>query len=240
MHAGPANKKRLAIFLAAVFLGMVCAAEDKKPAPPESKSETLDFSMHHNLDAEGKPSETKWTEGKAWAATDFYGKAKVRVEQGVAYLEKGNDMTGIHWTGPLVRMNYEITLEAMRVDGEDFFCGLTFPYGKDPCSLIVGGWGGRVVGLSNLDHEDAYNNETCRVLEFNNNRWYAIRLRVTPEKIEAWIDDKQIVDATTEGRKIDIRIEVEKSQPLGIATWRTTGAIRNVQFRAFTAKAGGG
>ena len=57
-------------------------------------------------------------------------------------------MTGITWTNEVPTNNYEISLEAMRVEGSDFFCALTFPVGNDPCSFIVGGWGGGVVGLS--------------------------------------------------------------------------------------------
>ena len=144
-------------------------------------------------------------------------------------------MTGIRWTGPLAKMNYEIALEAMRVEGGDFFCGLTFPYRDDPCSFIVGGWGGRVMGISSLDFQDAYNNETCRVKDFESNRWYAIRVRITEKRIQAWIDDERVVNVRTTGRKIGIRYEVEASQPLGIASWRTTGAIRNVTLNAFTA-----
>jgi len=64
-----------------------------------------------------------------WKITDFGGQGDVYVKDGSIFLEMGNDMTGVTWTGPLVRMNYEITLEAMRVAGSDFFCGLTFPRG---------------------------------------------------------------------------------------------------------------
>ena len=161
-----------------------------------------------------------------WKITDFYGTGEVWVEDGAIMLGMGTDMTGVNWVGPLHRMDYEITLEAMRVEGSDFFCGLTFPVGDDPCSLIVGGWGGSLVGLSSLDHFDASENETTQVVDFDNNRWYKIRLRVTEGKIEAWIDDEQIIDVDTTDRVIGIRWEVEKSVPLGISTWCTTGAIR--------------
>ena len=40
----------------------------------------------------------------------------------------------------------------------------------------------------------------------------------------------QRVDVETADRKIGIRWEVERSVPLGIATWRTTGAIRNFKM----------
>lgn len=166
-----------------------------------------------------------------WKVIDFGGQGNVYVKDGSIIMEMGNDMTGVKWTGTLVRMNYEITLEAKRILGSDFFCGLTFPVGENPCSLILGGWGGEVCGLSNLDYYDAANNETTRIIQFEQERWYNIRLRVTPEKIEAWLDNEKIVDVVTTDRKIDIRPEMDMVKPLGIATWRTTGAVRNIRLK---------
>ena len=166
-----------------------------------------------------------------WAITDFGGQGKVYVKDGAIYMEMGNDMTGINWKGPLIRMNYEITLEAMRISGSDFFCGLTFPVAENPCSLILGGWGGGLCGLSNIDYYDAANNETTSFTSFENNKWYHVRLRVTPGRIEAWLDDEEIVNIEITGRKIDIRAEVDLSQPLGVATWQTGGAVRNIKIK---------
>ena len=189
------------------------------------------FILLHSLEGYGTPREGQFKDVGVWKVSDFSDPGAVHVDDGIVFLEEGNDMTGVTWTGPLIRMNYEITLEGMRVAGDDFFCGLTFPVEDDPCSLILGGWGGGVVGISCLDYMDAANNETTRFFEFQKGRWYGIRMRVTPGKLEAWIDDEQVVDASTEGRKIGIRWEVEASVPLGIATWRTTGAIRNFRIR---------
>lgn len=187
-----------------------------------------------NVSKEPPQTETSLFDGKSlgqWKITDFGGQGDVYVKDGAIYLEMGNDMTGVTWTGPLVRMNYEITLEAMRVDGSDFFCGLTFPVAENPCSLILGGWGGGVCGLSNIDYYDAANNETTQFISFENGKWYRVRLRVTPDRIQAWLDDEELVNIETTGRKIDIRAEVDLSQPLGIATWCTTGAIRNIHMK---------
>ncbi|MFB0555823.1 MAG: DUF1080 domain-containing protein [Phycisphaerae bacterium] len=187
-----------------------------------------------NVSKEMPQTEISLFDGKSlgqWAVTDFGGQGDVYVKDGAIYLEMGNDMTGVNWTGPVVRMNYEITLEAMRVSGSDFFCGLTFPVADNPCSLILGGWGGGVCGLSNIDYYDAANNETSRFISFEDNKWYRVRLRVTPDRIEAWLDDEELVNIETTGRKIDIRAEVDLSQPLGIATWQTAGAIRNIRLR---------
>jgi hypothetical protein len=148
----------------------------------------------------------------------------------VLVLEKGNDMTGIRWREALPSGGYEITLDAMRLSGSDFFCGLTVPYEESAFSLIVGGWGGTCVGISNLNWQDAYNNETARFKTFNSHEWYSIRLRVDGEHIEAWIDGEQMVDVKVDGRDVDIRWEMMPVKPLGIATWRTMGAIRNFRI----------
>ncbi len=140
-------------------------------------------------------------------------------------------MTGVTWTGDFPKTDYEISLEAMRVDGSDFFCGLTFPVGDSPCSFIAGGWGGGVVGLSSIDGSDASENETTKYQEFESGRWYKIRVRVTKDKIEAWIDQKQMVDLSTKDRQISIRIEVELSRPLGVSCYATTAALRDIKVR---------
>jgi hypothetical protein len=183
------------------------------------------------------PAEISLFDGKTlgnWKITDFGGQGKVYVKDGSIYMEQGNDMTGITWAGPLVRMNYEITLEAMRVSGSDFFCGLTFPVNDNCCSLILGGWGGTLCGLSNIDYYDAANNETTRFVSFENGKWYHVRLRVVPNHIQAWLQEEgqePLVDIDITGRKIDTRAEVDLSQPLGIATWQTAGAVRNIELR---------
>lgn len=169
-----------------------------------------------------------------WKITDFAGHGEVRVDKGRLILEQGS-MTGVTWTNDVPRLNYEISLEAMRVAGGDFFCGLTFPVGKDPCSFIVGGWGGGVVGLSSLDGEDAAHNETTKYMKFDNGRWYHLRVRVTGTEIQAWIDHEQVVNIVTADRGISIRVEVEPSTPLGIATYATTGALRNIQIKTLPA-----
>lgn len=167
-----------------------------------------------------------------WRSSEFGGAGEVHVDEGKIMMDFGVALTGITWAGEsLPRIDYEVSLEAQRVDGFDFFCGLTFPVGDDPCSLIVGGWGGPVVGLSSLDGKDASENETTRSIRFESKRWYAIRLRVVSGRIQAWIDDESVVDADTRGRRISIRPEVERSKPFGVSTWCTTAAIKDIRIR---------
>lgn len=168
-----------------------------------------------------------------WKITDFSGHGDVYVKDGAIYLEKSNELTGVTWIGPVVQMNYEISLEAMRLEGSDFFCGLTFPINDDSCTLILGGWGGQVCGLSNIDYFDAADNETSKVIPFENGKWYHVRLRVTPERLQAWLDNTELVNIETKDKYLDIQPDFVRSKPLGIATRQTTGAIRNIKLLTF-------
>ncbi|MCH2401956.1 MAG: DUF1080 domain-containing protein, partial [Pirellulales bacterium] len=162
---------------------------------------------------------------------DFLNHGKVSVDQGTLLLDAGQPATGIAWTGELPRIDYELQLDAQRVAGDDFFCGLTFPVGPDYCTLILGGWGGGVTGLSNVNGNSAVENETTAFSEFENGRWYHIRLRVTSDKIQAWVDKDQIVDLETKDRKLSIWWEQEPVRPLGIANWYTKTALRNLSLQ---------
>jgi len=172
---------------------------------------------------------------KNWAITDFAGHGEVKVENQLLKLEMGLALTGVHWTNQnaLPQLDYEVSLEAMKVEGNDFLCGLTFPVADSFCSLIVGGWGGTVVGLSSVDDADASENETTKFLFLERGRWFHIHLRVRSEQIEAWLDNEKVVDLKTKDRKISLRPgEIEESRPFGIATYQTTATLRNIRLRA--------
>ncbi len=160
-----------------------------------------------------------------------YGGGAPEIVAGAIRIPMGVDLNGITWTGDFPTEGYEIELEARRVDGNDFFCGLTFPVGEDPCSFIVGGWGGAIVGLSSIDGEDAANNQTTLVRAFKTGQWYAVRVRVTKERIECFLDGERVVDQPRAGHTISIRDSVEPSRPLGIATYATVAELRNIRWR---------
>jgi hypothetical protein len=182
---------------------------------------------------------TDWTplfDGKTlqnWATTDFAGGIAATVDKGAIQIESGAELSGITWTnGSLPTTDYEISLDAMKVQGGDFFCGLTFPVKKSFCSLILGGWGGSVVGLSSIDGMDASENETTKSRYFAPDKWFHVRVRVTDTKIQTWLDDEKIIDVSTENHDIAMRFgEIYKSKPLGIATYITSSAIKNIQLR---------
>lgn len=189
---------------------------------------------HADEAVEAAPQWRMLFDGKSlegWKKTKFGGDGEVSVEDGNLILGMGFSMTGVTYTGDLPRTNYEVELEAKRVEGVDFFCGLTFPVQQSYCSFIVGGWAGGIVGLSSIDGRDASENETTRYMGFKNGQWYRIRVRVTDERIHAWIDDEKIVNQGIVGRKISTRSEVNLSQPFGLATWETKAAVRNIRIR---------
>ncbi len=211
---------------------------DQAPAPALASESAAPMEMTSEPEAE---SQNRWGfrpgqevslfDGKSlglWKVTDFGGQGDVYVKDGAIYLDMGSYATGITWSGPVIRMNYEISLEAMRVDGTDFFCALTFPVADSPCTLVLGGWGGTLCGLSNIGYYDASENETTTFYAFENKVWYHVRLRVEPDRIQAWLDGESLVDINTTDKRIDIRPEMDLCQPLGIATWVTTGAVRNI------------
>jgi len=168
-----------------------------------------------------------------WKPSDFGGEeGKVHVKDGAIVMPRGKKMTGITYTkGDFPKLNYELTLQARRTEGNDFFATTTFPVGDSFCSFVVAGWSGSVVGLSTVDSEDASVNETSKSMEFKNDQWYRLRIRVTARRIEAWIDDKKMVDLDTTDRRIGIRLECRPCRPLGVATWDSTGEVRDIRVR---------
>jgi hypothetical protein len=167
-----------------------------------------------------------------WKEPMFAGQGEVLVGDGQIVLGMGDDLTGISYTGEVPQTNYEIELDAMRIEGSDFFCALTIPVGESHCTYVAGGWGGSLVGISSVNGEDASENETSHTKKFDKGRWYKFRVRVTPMKIATWIDDTPDTELELDGKRISMRPgEIELSKPLGIATYRTRGAVRDIKLR---------
>jgi hypothetical protein len=175
---------------------------------------------------------------KGWEVVkdiDYEESGKIEVKNKWLVLEAGNPGTGVRWTQAFPKTNYEVKFKASRLDGRDFFCGFTFPVGEGSLTLILGGWGGTVVGLSNIDGYSAVENETTQGFDFKNGQWYQVHLRVNKQKVEIWLDDEQIIDFEHKGRKLSVRWEVEACLPVGFATWQTTGGLQQIRYRQIPA-----
>jgi hypothetical protein len=86
-----------------------------------------------------------------WEQNKFGGAGEIKVENGQIVIASGVALTGIRRTNDLLRSNYEVDLQAMKQQGNDFFCGLTFPVKDSHATLVVGGcrpfqhrWNGRL------------------------------------------------------------------------------------------------
>jgi hypothetical protein len=169
---------------------------------------------------------------QGWRETRFSGHGQVRIENETVVLSAGKPMTGITRTEPFPRSNYEVRFEAARLSGSDFFASLTFPVKDSFCTWVTGGWGGDIIGLSSIDGWDASDNETRNYFDFERGRWYKMRLRVTDDRILAWIDEEPVIQVDIAGRTIGLRFgEIELSAPFGFASYGTTGALRKIEYR---------
>lgn len=169
---------------------------------------------------------------KGWKQADFAGGGVVEVMKGELHVGMGESLSGLTFTNKVPETNFEVEVEGKKIQGSDFFCALTFPVGKEHCTFVMGGWGGAVVGISSLDQMDASENETTKYMKFEKDHWYKIRVRVTPKKIEAWIDEEKLADVELEGKKVSMRPgDIEQNVPFGIATYQTESAFKSIKIR---------
>jgi hypothetical protein len=211
-----------------VFLMVGC--NNKQPSEPTASNPTTKPTTR----AAGGDQRSLF-DGKTlanWQTAEFGAHGEPYVKDESIILPVGDPMTGVTWSGgPIPKMNYEVSYECQRLDGSDFFGTLTFPVNNSFASLVVGGWGGGVCGISSLDGDDAARNSTTTYKNFENKRWYSIRLRVTPNRLEAWLGDEQIVNIDTAGKIISTRSEVDLNKPFGFSSYQSTAAIRNLKIR---------
>ena len=88
-------------------------AKDKKAdAEPKQKPKLRELKLFNGKNLDG------------WKSSEFGGDGEITIEEGKLILDFGNDLTGITWKDAKVlpKINYEIALEAQRVEGSDFFC----------------------------------------------------------------------------------------------------------------------
>jgi hypothetical protein len=160
-----------------------------------------------------------------WDSAPFLSSGKIEIRDGAIILHQGEPLSGIVWNGLIRQMNYELALEAKRIAGEDFFFGVTFPFEQAFATLLVGG---DRTGLCCINGLDAPENGTAQSLPFENERWYAIRLRITDNRIQAWVDEKAVVDLDTTDKQLALRDDLASSKPLAIMTRNASAAVRNI------------
>jgi hypothetical protein len=223
------------VFCRSALTAMACAVLAGGISGCDKKTDDM---PEHEIAAATTSTET-WVEmeklepGK-WTAIEGAADLEWNDESRVMRIGVGTDLNGVRWTGAMPAKPYVVELEARRMSGSDFFCGLTFPVrSENECvSFIIGGWGGNLVGISSIDGLDASENSTATQHVFEDRRWYRIRVEVGDERLQAWIDELQVVDAHTEGQKLSLRAgPIEACAPLGLTTWMTSAELRGVKWR---------
>ncbi len=197
------------------------AALQASPADDATKHETVSLFQLDRLDG--------------WEPTDFFRPGMVSISAGIVTLGKGNPMTGLTSTRKdLPRSDFELTYEARRMDGDDFFAAATFPVDDGFLTFVNGGWSGNVTGLSSIDGADASENETGSRVDFENGRWYRFAIHVAGRKVKVRVDGKIVVDFDGIDRSLKTRVESRPSQPLGFASFGCVGQIRGAALRRLT------
>jgi hypothetical protein len=147
-------------------------------------------------------------------------------------LEPGSPLTGGTFSISLPTTGYELELAVARLGGVDFFCGLTLPTSRGCLTLVLGGWGGAVCGLSCLDGLDAARNTTRTLRHFVTAKDYAITVRVDGEAIAVAIDSEPLFRAELGEQTVAVRAEVELTEPFGFCCYATKAALRYLRWRA--------
>lgn len=171
-----------------------------------------------------------------WEAVSFGGEGRVHREGSALVLEPGSPLTAVRWpdlAGLLdPALPFEVELEAERLQGTDFFCALTLPVGGEHATVVLGGWGGALCGLSCVDGRDASENPTRTFRGFRRGQRVRLVVRVGEDAVEAWLDGAPLLRQERAGHRFEVRTELLAARPLGVATFATRARLHRMVLRA--------
>jgi hypothetical protein len=143
-----------------------------------------------------------------------------------------NRITG-RWVGKFPTMDYEVVFEVART------AGLRFPYvvfavGDSHGVWFMAGRDGTYAGLSTVDGKgyDQKGNPTYRRVRYAAKRWYKARLRVAGGKVEAWVDDEQVIDLPDAERRVQKDAFGVTLKPFTISVHEAVNVIRNLRLHS--------
>ncbi len=189
-------------------------------------------------DTTGAPTNApEWTtlfDGESlgrWRAGVFGDSDELDFEEGGAVLPIGVPLTGITYLDEAPQGAYSLEVQATKKYGNDFFLGVTFPVRDGHVTLVLGGWGGSLCGLSCIDGEDASTNATQSFRSFPNGKRQTVVIEVTDERVRASVNGDELVDVSLDGHSFSVRPEVSPSVPLGISSFATCTLLHSVRLQ---------
>ncbi len=170
---------------------------------------------------------------EGWKAADIWGNGKVEaLSNGVVSCGLGKPLTGIAYTNSFPTMSYEVRMEALRKEGSDFFVAMTIPVESNACTVVIGGWGGGLCGISSINFLDASENQYSEGVVFKNDVWYTLRVRVTPGLLEVFLNDTlytaKVPFESSSAFTLRAGSDIDKTKPFGLATYETKALWRNL------------
>jgi formylglycine-generating enzyme required for sulfatase activity len=162
----------------------------------------------------------------------------VVVEDGCLTLGEGFPITGIAWKSEFPKTDYELCLEVKRIDGNDTFCGIVFPVGQQHLAVNVGGWRGDWVGLEYIDGKGCGETGFKARVPFQAQKFYQVRLRVTQEAIQLWVEGEEVIKCTDIAKKqFSVYGPWTPLMPFGLHSWGTKSGIRSIRLRRLSTDA---
>jgi hypothetical protein len=171
-----------------------------------------------------------------WKAADIWGNGKVEaLSNGVVSCGIGKPLTGLAYTNTFPTMSYEVKMEALRKEGSDFFVAMTIPVESNACTIVIGGWGGNLCGISSINIMDASENQYSEGVVFKNDVWYTLRVRVTPGLLEVFLNDTlytaKVPFESSSVFTLRAGSDIDKTKPFGLATYETKALWRNLTVK---------
>jgi hypothetical protein len=209
-------------------MGCYRPTEIPKPPPPQAQQS--------NKVDEGdllKNGLAGWT---VYTGNEFQKPGKVEFRNDTLSISAGDPYGGVSLASDFMKDHYEVSLQARRTGGNDIFCGILFPVGKDYCSMVLGGWGNSLSGLSMINGLFASENETAYPESFTNHVWVDVTLRVSPDAIRVFTGTNEIISQEREDRLIEPYPGLEVFEPFGFFTYETDAEIRRVRVRELPAE----
>ena len=176
-----------------------------------------------------------------WKAADIWGNGKVEaLSNGVVSCGLGKPLTGLAYTNSFPTMSYEVKMEALRKEGSDFFVAMTIPVESNACTVVIGGWGGNLCGISSINFMDASENQYSESVSFKNDVWYTLRVRVTPGLLEVFLNDTlytaKVPFESSSAFTLRAGSDIDKTKPFGLATYETKALWRNLSVTTLEKK----